>query len=142
MRIHPAVIAQAAATAAVQCEGRFTLGVGTGEALNEHIFGDAWPAADVRLAMLEEAVEVIRALHRGGPSTTRASTTPWTTPEIYTRPDAAGADLRVRVRPEGGLAGRPDRRRVRRVQPDAELIKTFRESGGDGRPTQGGLKVC
>jgi len=46
MRIHPAVIARAAATSAVLLEGRFSLGVGTGEALNEHIFGDAWPSAD------------------------------------------------------------------------------------------------
>src|ERR671916_2548760 len=63
VRIHPAVIAQAAATAAVQCEGRFVLGVGSGEALNEHILGDHWPAAGVRLEMLEEAIELIRLLH-------------------------------------------------------------------------------
>src|SRR3954447_9938650 len=61
-RIHPAVIAQAAATSAVMHEGRFVLGVGSGEALNEHILGDAWPSADVRLAMLEESVEVMREL--------------------------------------------------------------------------------
>ncbi|WP_344934149.1 TIGR03557 family F420-dependent LLM class oxidoreductase, partial [Actinoplanes nipponensis] len=55
VRIHPAVIAQAAATSAVLTGGKFRLGIGTGEALNEHIFGDAWPEADVRLEMLEEA---------------------------------------------------------------------------------------
>src|SRR3954454_14748357 len=60
VRIHPAVIAQAAATSAVLLEGRFVLGVGTGEALNEHIFGDAWPETDVRQEMLEEALGVIR----------------------------------------------------------------------------------
>ena len=49
------MVAQAAATAAVQLEGRFVLGVGTGEALNEHVLGDPWPSADVRLEMLEEA---------------------------------------------------------------------------------------
>src|SRR5215204_4759908 len=48
VRIHPAVIAQAAATAAVQCEGRFVLGVGSGEALNEHVFGDRWPPTPIR----------------------------------------------------------------------------------------------
>ena len=56
MRIHPAVIAQAAATAAVQRGGRFVLGVGSGEALNEHIFGDPWPWVGARLDILEEAV--------------------------------------------------------------------------------------
>src|SRR3982751_1301376 len=66
VRIHPAIIAQAAATSAVMLEGRFALGVGSGEALNEHIFGDAWPRADVRLEMLEEAVEGMRKLWQGG----------------------------------------------------------------------------
>src|ERR1041385_1242440 len=57
MRIHPAVIAQASATAADLMDGRFFLGVGTGENLNEHILGDAWPEWDVRAEMLEEAIE-------------------------------------------------------------------------------------
>ena len=65
VRLHPAIVAQAAATAAVQLDGRFTLGVGTGEALNEHVLGDHWPTEDVRLDMLEEAVEVMRELWQG-----------------------------------------------------------------------------
>src|SRR5829696_5021892 len=65
VRIHPAVLAQAAATSAVLTGNRFVLGVGSGEALNEHILGDRWPGADVRLEMLEEAVEVMRALWTG-----------------------------------------------------------------------------
>lgn len=66
IRIHPAIIAQAAATAASMLEDRFFLGVGTGENLNEHVLGDRWPEVDVRLAMLEEAVDVIRLLFQGG----------------------------------------------------------------------------
>ena len=66
VRIHPAIIAQAAATSAVLLEGRFALGLGSGEALNEHILGDRWPEADLRLEMLEEAVWVIRTLWQGG----------------------------------------------------------------------------
>ena len=62
VRIHPAVVAQAAATSAVLTGGRFVLGVGSGEALNEHILGDAWPPAAIRQEMLEEAVEVMRRL--------------------------------------------------------------------------------
>src|SRR3954451_15495523 len=61
-RIHPAVLAQAAATAATMLDGRFGFGIGSGEALNEHILGQHWPPADVRLEMLEESVEVMRAL--------------------------------------------------------------------------------
>src|SRR6187397_793256 len=64
-RIHPAIIAQAAATAADLMPGRFFLGVGTGENLNEHILGQAWPEWEVRAEMLEEAVEVMRLLWRG-----------------------------------------------------------------------------
>src|ERR671933_2068594 len=66
MRIHPAIIAQAAATSKVMLNGRFALGVGTGENLNEHILGDRWPQTNVRLEMLEEAIEVMRLLWQGG----------------------------------------------------------------------------
>src|SRR5919109_920805 len=66
MRIHPAIVAQAAATAATMMPGRFMLGVGTGENLNEHIVGARWPAVSVRQEMLEEAIDVIRGLWRGG----------------------------------------------------------------------------
>src|ERR1700710_2381571 len=66
VRIHPAIIAQAAATSAVLLDGRFALGLGSGEALNEHILGDRWPEASERLEMLEEAVEGIRTLWQGG----------------------------------------------------------------------------
>ncbi len=66
VRIHPEVIAQAAATVATLLPGRFGLGLGSGEALNEHVRGDRWPETDVRLEMLEEAVEVIRLLWCGG----------------------------------------------------------------------------
>src|ERR1044071_8575428 len=65
VRLHPAVIAQAAATCALLTGGRFTLGVGTGEALNEHILGSRWPSAEERLEMLEEAGQGIRDLRSG-----------------------------------------------------------------------------
>src|SRR6266850_3178563 len=70
-RIHPAIVAQAAATCAVMLHGRFELGVGTGEALNEHILGDRWPPIDVRLAMLTEAVGLMRQLWGGDEVTHR-----------------------------------------------------------------------
>src|SRR5947209_1831950 len=65
VRIHPAIVAQAAATSAVLTGGRLTLGVGTGEALNEHILGGPWPPAEQRMEMLAEAIEVMRALWTG-----------------------------------------------------------------------------
>jgi coenzyme F420-dependent glucose-6-phosphate dehydrogenase len=66
MRTHPAIIAHAAATSAVMMDGRFFLGVGTGENLNEHILGQGWPATDRRRAMLEESIAVMRHLWEGG----------------------------------------------------------------------------
>ncbi len=66
MRMHPAIVAQAAATAATMFEGKFFLGVGTGERLNEHVTGEHWPEHAVRTEMLEEAIEIIRKLWQGG----------------------------------------------------------------------------
>src|ERR671920_338215 len=87
VRIHPAVVAQAAATAAVQLDGKFRLGVGTGEALNEHVLGDVWPPADVRLEMLEEAVDLMRELWQGEVVTRQGKHYRTDTARIYTRPD-------------------------------------------------------
>ena len=66
IRYHPAIVAQAAATCETMMPGRFFLGVGTGANLNEHVTGDRWPSPAERVAMLEEAVEVIRLLWQGG----------------------------------------------------------------------------
>lgn len=97
MRIHPAVIAQAAATSAVLLDDRFRLGLGSGEALNEHIFGDRWPGADERLEMLEEAIEVIRTLWQGGVQDHRGATigssTAASTTCLHSRPRSWCRDL-------------------------------------------------
>src|ERR671910_2280012 len=88
VRTHPAIVAQAAATVAVLLgEGRFTLGVGTGEALNEHVLGDRWPHTELRLEMLEEAVEVIRALWTGEVVSREGRHYTVDTARIYTLPD-------------------------------------------------------
>ncbi len=65
VRYHPAVVAQKAATLQLLADGRFTLGLGAGENLNEHVVGEGWPAVDARHDMLEEAIAIIRALHTG-----------------------------------------------------------------------------
>jgi G6PDH family F420-dependent oxidoreductase len=76
-RYHPAVVAQKAATMQLLSDGRFTLGLGAGENLNEHIVGGQWPIVGVRHEMLEEAVEIIRALWSGDMVPTAASTSTW-----------------------------------------------------------------
>src|SRR5436305_3808926 len=87
IRIHPAIVAQAAATVADAMPGRFFLGVGSGENLNEHITGERWPAVDERLDMLEEAIAVMRTLWRGGQQTHRGRYYTVEQARIHTLPD-------------------------------------------------------
>jgi G6PDH family F420-dependent oxidoreductase len=141
VRIHPAVIAQAAATAAVQLDGRFVLGVGSGEALNEHILGDPWPNAGVRLEMLEEAVEVIRLLHQGGSRSHHGKHYTVENARVYTLPDEPVPIYVSAFGPKAiEVAGRIGDGYVS-VMPDADLLKAYRDAGGKG-PAQGGFKVC
>jgi G6PDH family F420-dependent oxidoreductase len=116
VRTHPAVIAQAAATSAVMLDGRFVLGVGSGEALNEHVLGDAWPTADVRLAMLEEAVDVIRRLFTGETVTYGGEFYTVDTARIYTLPDQPPPIYVSGFGPKA-VDSRPDRRRYVSTMP-------------------------
>lgn len=142
MRIHPAIIAQAAATAAVQLGGRFVLGVGSGEALNEHILGDPWPSVGVRQEMLEESVEVIRLLLRGDEVSHHGLHYEVQEARIYTRPEQPLPIYVSGFGPQGAeLAGRIGDGYVL-VTPEADLVRKFRSSGGGDKPVQAGTKVC
>jgi len=141
-RIHPAIIAQAAATSAVLTGGRFTLGVGSGEALNEHVLGHHWPSADVRLDMLEEAVEVIRALWTGDAVEHHGLYYTVEHARLYSLPETPPPVFVSGFGPKSArLAGRIGDG-FTCTKPDAELIRTFREAGGAGKPMQVGTKVC
>jgi G6PDH family F420-dependent oxidoreductase len=141
VRIHPAVIAQAAATCGVMTGGRFGLGVGSGEALNEHILGDAWPEADVRLEMLEEAVEVIRTLWQGGQRSHRGRHYTVQNARIYDLPDDPPPILVSGFGPKAvRLAARIADGFVT-TKPDEEGIALYRSEGGKG-PVHAGTKVC
>jgi G6PDH family F420-dependent oxidoreductase len=142
VRIHPAVIAQAAATVAVMLDGRFRLGVGSGEALNEHILGDRWPEADERLEMLEEAIHVIRTLWTGGPHDHRGRHYRVEHARVYDLPDpppeivvsgfgSKAIDLAARV--GDGFCT---------VEPDGDAVDRFRSNAKRGTLVQGGMKVC
>ena len=141
-RIHPAVIAQAAATASLLTGGKFTLGVGTGEALNEHITGAPWPPAAQRQEMLEEAVTIIAELFTGEQLTHRGKYYEVDTARLYSVPAVAAAHLRVRVRREFRPAGRPDRRRVHVCRPAGGPGQGIPRPGRRQPPVQGGLKGC
>jgi G6PDH family F420-dependent oxidoreductase len=128
VRIHPAIVAQAAATAAVQLDGRFVLGVGSGEALNEHILGDPWPSVGVRQDMMEEAVEVIRLLHQGRSVSHHGTYYEVQDARIYTLPEQPVPIYVSAFGPQAAeLAGRIGDGMCT-TMPDAELIKTFRDS--------------
>lgn len=142
VRIHPAIVAQAAATAAVQLDGRFVLGVGSGEALNEHILGDPWPSVGVRQEMLEEAVDVIRLLLAGDEVSHHGLHYEVQEARIYTRPAQRLPIYVSGFGPQGAeLAGRIGDGYVL-TMPDADLVQTFRSSGGVDKPVQAGTKVC
>jgi G6PDH family F420-dependent oxidoreductase len=141
VRIHPAVVAHAAATSAVLLDGRFALGVGSGEALNEHILGDKWPEADVRLEMLDEAIEIMRVLWEGGNKSHRGRHYTVENARLYTLPadpppvlvsgfGPKAIDLAARVG-DGYCA----------TMPESEFVQRYRSGGGKG-VVQGGTKVC
>jgi G6PDH family F420-dependent oxidoreductase len=142
IRIHPAIIAQAAATVASMLPGRFFLGLGTGENLNEHVLGDRWPEPSVRLEMLEEAVDVIRRLWSGEVTSHRGEYYTVDEARIYTLPDglppillAADGEKAAELGGEigDGLIG---------VAPKPELIESFENAGGAGKPCYGQITVC
>ncbi len=141
IRIHPAVVAQAAATSAVMLEGRFTFGVGSGEALNEHILGDAWPGADERLEMLEEAVEVMRALWTGDVVDHRGTHYRVQSARIYDLPDEPPPVIVSGFGPKAVKLAARIGDGFATVSPDAESIGLYRSEGGKG-PVQAGAKVC
>ncbi len=142
IRIHPAILAQAAATAAAMMPGRFFLGVGTGDNLNEHILGTPWPPPGERLEMLEEAVEVMRLLWKGRMESFRGRHYTVQDARIYTLPEqpppilvAAKGDRAVELAAKigDGLIG---------VAPDADFIRAFEKAGGEGKPRYGQVHVC
>jgi coenzyme F420-dependent glucose-6-phosphate dehydrogenase len=142
IRIHPAIIAQAAATAAALMPGRFFLGVGSGENLNEHILGDRWPEPTVRQEMLAEAVEVIRGMWEGRLFSHHGKHYTVERARLYTLPDepppiivASGGERATELagRIGDGIFG---------LVPDSSLVEQFEAAGGEGKPKLGQLHVC
>jgi coenzyme F420-dependent glucose-6-phosphate dehydrogenase len=142
MRIHPAIVAQAAATAATMMPGRFFLGVGTGENLNEHILGDRWPPHDVRLEMLEEAVAILRLLWQGGTQTYRGRYYVVENARIYTLPDHPPPIMVAAGGPKAAEAAGRIGDGLISTSPAAELLQQFQAHEGVGKPCFGQLAVC
>jgi G6PDH family F420-dependent oxidoreductase len=141
VRIHPAIIAQAAATAALLLPGRFLLGVGSGENLNEHVLGDRWPRLEVRLEMLEEAVHVLRMLWEGKLTSHDGRHYRVENARIYSLPPEPPPVLVSALGPKAvSLAARIGDGLIS-TQPDKESLDKYAAEGGSG-PRQGGFKVC
>jgi G6PDH family F420-dependent oxidoreductase len=140
-RMHPVVVAQAAATAAVLLEGRFALGLGTGERLNEHVVGARWPRPGVRRQQLEEAISILRELLAGRDVTHDGEHFTVEHAQLYSRPEqppdlwvAASGKRTLRLagaKADGVIA----------LAPDPALVATYRAAGGTG-PVIGQLHVC
>lgn len=143
IRTHPAIIAQASATAAVQFEDRFFLGLGTGERLNEHVLGDRWPPHHVRLRMLEEAIELIRELWDGEMTSHDGRHYTVENAQLFTTPEepppiaiAAGGEMTARFAGRFGDA-------LVTTSPNATLVDEFQETvDGEDAPRYGQVTVC
>jgi coenzyme F420-dependent glucose-6-phosphate dehydrogenase len=142
VRIHPAVIAQAAATSAAMMPGRFFFGVGSGENLNEHILGDHWPPADIRLEMLDEAVKIIRLLWQGGQQSYWGNYYIVENARVYDLPQELPPIL---VAASGSmaaeLAGRIGDGLIS-TTPSEDVIGKFSDGGGAEKPRYGQVTVC
>jgi coenzyme F420-dependent glucose-6-phosphate dehydrogenase len=140
MRIHPAVLAQATATTGQLLDGRFTWGVGTGEALNEHISGLRWPIAADRIEMLEEAIDVIRRLWRGEEVTVRGRHFTVENARVY---DPPSSSIPIVVSAFGSAAAEMAARAGDGLWTggDAEIISTWRRAGGEG-PVYSQITLC
>ena len=142
IRTHPAIIAHAAATTADMFEGRFFLGIGTGENLNEHVLGDHWPPYEERREMLIESMDVMRGLWEGGLYSHRGEHYIVENARLYTLPEQP---IRIVV-----AAGGPETAKVAGqlseglivTSPDAKVIDAFRRAGGADKPIYGQVTGC
>ena len=142
IRMHPAIVAHAAATSGAMMGGRFFLGLGTGENLNEHVVGEGWPAPDERIAMLEEAIEVIRLLWHGGYQTYRGDFYDVEQARLYTLPEEPPAIAVAAAKANAAeLAGKLGDAFIT-TSPGDELVGEFRSAGGDGKPVYGQVTGC
>ncbi len=142
IRIHPAIIAQAAATTADLFEGRFFLGIGTGENLNEHILGDHWPPYEERREMLIESMDIMRGLWEGKLFSHRGEHYVVENSRIYTLPESPPRIMVAAAGPESASVAGQHGDGLITVSPQAKVINRFRADGGADKPIYGQVTVC
>jgi G6PDH family F420-dependent oxidoreductase len=141
IRIHPAIVAHAAATAQSLLDGRFFLGVGTGENLNEHVLGDRWPRPDERLEMLEEAIEIIHRLLGGDYETYRGKHYTVEQLKLYDAPGDPPPIVVAAAAPDAAELAARKGDGYMNTSADAEIVKKYEEGGGKG-PRYGKVTGC
>jgi G6PDH family F420-dependent oxidoreductase len=142
LRYHPAVVAQKAATVQILSGGRFRLGLGAGESLNEHVVGKRWPAVGERHAMLAEAVEIIRALFDGGNVNHHGEHFQVDSAQLWDLPEQrVPIGLAVSGPESCAMAGRRADVMVA-TEPKAELVQAFEEAGGAGKAKVGQIALA
>jgi G6PDH family F420-dependent oxidoreductase len=146
MRYHPAVVAQKAATLGLLSDNRFTLGLGSGENLNEHVIGEGWPMAAVRQDMLAEAVQIIRALHTGELTTWVGEYFRVDSARVWDLPDT-GVPLAIAISGNRSIAEfAPLADHMVGIEPDAQLIQGWDQIRNDeGLPDSrkiGQIPIC
>ena len=146
LRYHPAVVAQKAATLQILAEGRFTLGLGSGENLNEHVVGAGWPAVTVRQEMLVEAIEIIRELHTGELVNYRGEHFDVESARIWDLPDVP-VGIGVALSGDKGVEQfAPLADHLIAVQPEKELVDGWNACAstpvGDGARAVGQIPIC
>ena len=142
IRTHPAVIAHAAATATALMPGRFFLGLGTGENLNEHVLGDRWPEGQVRFEMLTEAIDIIRLLWRGGYQSHHGTYYTLEQARLYTLPEEPPPIMVAAGKPNAAKLAATAGDGLIGTAPDAEILSAFEAAGGTDKPRIGQLTVC
>ena len=141
MRYHPAVVAQKAATMGVLSKGRFTLGLGAGENLNEHVIGEGWPPVDTRHRMFAEAVLIIRKLFSGEYVTHQGEFYDVDSAKLYDLPDEP---VPIGIAASGGQSAELAAQHGDVLvinEPLAEVVQQFKAAGGEGRPVYGQLAI-
>jgi G6PDH family F420-dependent oxidoreductase len=141
IRYHPAIVAQAAATVAELMPGRFFLGLGTGEALNEHIFGSAWPAVERRRAMLAEATEVIRRLWTGETVDFWGEHYTVENARLFDPPPEPIPIIWAASGAESAAEAAQHADGLWSTSPDAEVVSAYRDKGGQGS-VYGQVTIC
>jgi G6PDH family F420-dependent oxidoreductase len=145
VRYHPAVIAQKAATLALLSDGRFILGLGAGENLNEHVVGEGWPAVDARQDMFEEAVQIIRALHTGDITTWEGNYFRVDSAKIWDLPDG-GVPIGLAVSGDKSIERfAPLGDHLIAVEPKAELVQGWDAARDRKQPASrkiGQVPIC